>query len=202
MVEIVSHEGCLSMNRADAARTRIVGVDFSGGVRAGAKIWIASGRIKDGRLLIETCVPAADLRGSGLERATCLAALRMHLAGLGPTVVGLDFPFSLPSALISEPSWNDFAANFAAHYPTADAFQRESRAVAIAATGQPEPKRRTDVDARTPFAVNNLRLYRRPITAFATCSRRSSQLELCPSCRCRRRNRSGPGSSKFAPLRR
>jgi hypothetical protein len=33
----------------------IVGIDFSGGVKAGQKIWIAVGRVEDKTLLIEEC---------------------------------------------------------------------------------------------------------------------------------------------------
>ncbi|MGH6959725.1 MAG: hypothetical protein ACREE7_04510, partial [Dongiaceae bacterium] len=75
---------------------RIIGIDFSGAERAGHAIWIAEARIDGERIRIETCSPAADIAGSGAERAHCLPALVEFIANQRNAIIGCDFPFSLP----------------------------------------------------------------------------------------------------------
>lgn len=144
--------------RADGRpRRRVIGVDFSGARDAGRRIWIAAGSsLPGGSLRIDSCVRAADLPGGGPGREAALAALRARIASEGPCVVGLDFPFSLPRALVPDPSWEDFIRAFPRRYRDAEAF----RAACLAAAGGRELRRATDRAARVPFSAYNLRLYR------------------------------------------
>lgn len=145
-------------------RTRqILGLDFSGAVDAGRKIWIAQGRGRDGALVVDACLPAAELPGSGVARERCLPALRAFLGARGWAAVGCDFPFSLPRALVPEQNWEAFALGFAERYPTAATFQQAWRA----ATGDREPRRACDRAARTPFSPGNVRLYRQTHAGIA-----------------------------------
>lgn len=65
--------------------TKIMGVDFSG-ARDDRKTWLADGRLDNGRLNLESC------------RSVQRADLAVILANLdGPTVVAMDFPFSVPA---------------------------------------------------------------------------------------------------------
>ena len=135
---------------------RIFGVDFSGAVDAGRKIWIAAGRLADERLVIEDCYCGAALPHSTPDRARCLAALQAFIASTEHAVFGLDFPLSLPRTLMAEPTWEQFIRSFPGRYGTPQQFRQKCRQ---AAQGR-ELKRVTDVETRTPFSPYNLRLYR------------------------------------------
>lgn len=138
------------------AARRIHGVDFSGAVDAGRKIWIATGVTEGGRLRIEECRRAEDLPGSARDRHRCLAALRDFVAGERACAFGLDYPFGLPRALVKEKSWEDFILSFPDRYADPEAFRRACRAAARGG----ELRRVTDRESRTPFSPYNLRLYR------------------------------------------
>ena len=138
------------------APRHIYGVDFSGGANAGKKIWIASGCVENGALRIDECRRAQDLPGSGADRDPALAALRAFIAAQPDSAIGLDFPFSLPRALLGEDGWPRFVESFPERFPTPESF----RAACRAASGGAELKRVTDLECRTPFSPYNLRLYR------------------------------------------
>ena len=78
---------------------RVIGIDFSGAEKAGRAIWIAEARIDGERVYIENCGPAAELAGSGPERARCLPALVAFITAQRNAIIGCDFPFSLPEAI-------------------------------------------------------------------------------------------------------
>ena len=138
------------------ARSRVLGVDFSGARDAGNKIWIAEGTLTETGIEIISCRRARDLAGGTIERYGALRALTAHLATQVDAIAGLDFPFSLPPSLIREESWEEFVRGFAARYPTPEEFRDDCTR---RAEGR-ELKRRTDVEARVPFSAYNLRLYR------------------------------------------
>lgn len=137
---------------------RVAGIDFSAATDAGRRIWIACGRRRGerGGVEIESCFPAEALPGSGRDRETALAAVRAWIASMGEGVVGLDFPFGLPAALVREETWEAFVAGFVDRFPDAEVFRREC----VASAGGKELRRATDRQARTPFSPYNLRLYR------------------------------------------
>jgi hypothetical protein len=140
-------------------RRHVVGVDFSGAIDAGRKIWLAWCTARGDRLVVDACVRAADLPGSGRGRDRCLAAVRAVLANAGAAVLGLDFPFGLPSPLVSDQSWDVFVCRFAERFPDPQTFKRACAETTHAKTGQRELRRQTDRDAKTPFSPYNLRLY-------------------------------------------
>jgi hypothetical protein len=142
------------MTRAD--RNRLFGIDFSGAKDAGDRIWISRCSVADEGLHIERCAPARDLPGSGTERDRCLEALRTLIAGAGEATFGLDFPFSLPRNLINYHSWESFVLAFPNEYASPEAFRQACRE----ATPGRELKRKTDREAKAPFAPYNIRLYR------------------------------------------
>lgn len=138
----------------------IIGLDFSGATAAGKAIWLAEGRERRGVLAIESCRPALALPGAGAMRALALPAVVRHLRGLGPAIVGCDFPFSLPvtlpDAFVNGSDWRGFLAAFPERYRSAEAFRDACRA----AGGGRELRRLCDVQAKVPFCAWNLRLYR------------------------------------------
>lgn len=71
-------------------------------------------------------------------------------------VFGLDFPFSLPRAVIEEDGWHAFVNSFDINFADCDSFRRRCRETAAGR----ELKRQTDVETLTPFSPYNLRLYR------------------------------------------
>jgi hypothetical protein len=131
-------------------------VDWSGARDAGARIWIARGEVRARGLEIAWVRRAADLPGSGVARERSVAALVRLISGARDAVVGLDFPFGLPSSLVGEKTWEGFALGFAARYRSPERFRRGC----WRAAGRRETRRRTDLEARTPFSPWNLRLYR------------------------------------------
>lgn len=142
---------------------RFLGVDFSGARNAGNGIWVAEGSDVEGRLVIDQLRRARDLPGGAVDRTSALSALRGHLAVQDSALVGLDFPFSLPSELIDAPAWPAFARGFAARYQDPEAFREDCRR----RTGGRELKRRTDRETKTPFCTYNLRLYRQTYSGIA-----------------------------------
>lgn len=171
---------------ADAAplRTRVLGVDFSGGALAGRKIWIASGSLGHGVLKIDRVCRAEDLPGSAAQRAPALAALVAHLATQTDAAIGLDFPVSLPAALLGDhPTWEEFLSRFAERFPD----ERKFRAICFSATGGRELKRRCDIEQKTPMSAYNLRLFRqtyhgiRGVLAPLVLTRRACALPMQPA---------------------
>ncbi len=138
------------------ASQHFIGIDFSGGVKAGRKIWIASGHAKNEALLIDTCQRGEALPDSSRERTACLAALRAFIRSAGDALLGLDFPLSLPINLLHGQTWLRFIQSFPDRYATPEDFRQTCRR---AARGR-ELKRRTEIEAKTPFSPYNLRLYR------------------------------------------
>jgi hypothetical protein len=136
--------------------TRILGIDFSGASDAGSKIWIAEGRKTGHPFELTSCIPARSLPGGGNAAAAAIAALRRHIQSEPASIVGCDFPFSLPAGQVQAEDWRGFVMGFAARFPDPAAFyaicHREADGV--------EVKRRTDIEHRTPFNAYNLRIYR------------------------------------------
>jgi hypothetical protein len=134
---------------------RFLGIDFSGATDAGKKIWIAEGAEDGGQVVLSDVIPASKLPESGTARAPALSALAAHIAALGPAIVGIDAPNSLPREFAPS-GWESWFAGFATAHESAEHFREACRR----ATGGKESKRPCDVIARTPFAAWNLRLYR------------------------------------------
>jgi len=137
--------------------TRILGVDFSGAKDAGRRIWVAKGKTAQlGVFQLEECIAAVDLENGGRDPDTAVSALAAMMVSETDTLVGCDFPFSLPRQLIANKSWDSFVRQFPRRYPDPQAF----RSILRLQTDGKEYKRQTDSDAGTPFNSYNLRLYR------------------------------------------
>ena len=136
---------------------RYIGIDFSAASKdGGRRTWIAEAVPDDSGLTIERLFPAASLPGSGPDRDTMLPALRRYLAGARNSLIGLDFPFSVPAALMDGDDWRSFASRLGTRFDEPEAFRDWCRR---RSNGR-EWRRRCDVEARTPFAAYNLRIYR------------------------------------------
>jgi hypothetical protein len=135
---------------------RIVGIDFSGAAAAGTAIWVAEAHFEDGRVRIERCRPAAELPASHRDRDRCLPALVAFIGQMRRAIVGCDFPFSLPAAMIEAPTWRAFALAFGDCFPSAREFMEDCRRRG----GGREIRRACDRESRVPFAAYNLRIYR------------------------------------------
>jgi hypothetical protein len=135
---------------------RILGVDFSGANDAGRKIWIAEcKRGRGNRLTLLDLRPAADLPDSGIAPAVAIAALARHIIRERDTIVGCDFPFTLPKAVMDAP-WEAFVAGFPRRFSHPDMF----RTWALRRADGHEIRRAADREAKTPFNSYNLRIYR------------------------------------------
>lgn len=153
------------MNSAEAMSTdparyhRVLGVDFSGGKRAGTKIWIAEGACTETGVAITACRTIVQIAGCKPDRAAALTALVTYIGQQRNALIGLDFPFSLPVELLGQwdvESWEAFINAFAAAYERKESncFRTDMHTL----TPGREPRRGADRGA--PFAPTNLRLYR------------------------------------------
>ena len=132
------------------------GVDFSGAVNAGKKIWIAGGEIRGGVLHIESCQPAKEISGFGIHRDDCMKGLCDFVGRQREAVIGLVFPFGLPQRVVQEKTWEEFLTAFTGKYPDAESFKNGCHLAA----GGSELKRLTDKECQNPFCAYNLRLYK------------------------------------------
>ena len=149
------------LKQAAATTTRrILGIDFSGAVDAGRRIWIAEARhdirAPDQPLRIDACLPASDLPDSGTDPERAIAALARHITLDRSTIAGCDFPFGLPQSLVDALTWEEFIAQFPLRFPHHESYREDNRL----RTQKIELKRHTDRVAGTPFNSYNLRLYR------------------------------------------
>lgn len=143
--------------------TTILGIDFSGAVDAGRRVWITEGEIQGNRLKIKKCLRGDELPTSGQDRDRCLQSLQKFISKNSDCAFGLDFSFGLPEALVDERSWSEFILTFPRKYRSAEAFRLRCRAAEV----NGELKRLTDRESRTPFCPYNLRIYRQ--TYYGIC---------------------------------
>jgi hypothetical protein len=140
---------------------RIFGLDFSGASDAGRRIWLAQAERTPTGIEVSSCESACELPGGAVDRASALAALRDFITRSPDAIFGCDFPFSLPRALIAAPDWTTFIADF--DDVDASAFRARCRQH----SPNCEPKRLTDVEAKTPWCAFNVRLYRQSFHGLA-----------------------------------
>lgn len=130
--------------------SRVLGVDFSGASDAGRGIWLTEARAGREGLAVEACYRAADRWGTDRERAH--AGLRERVVAGSFDVVGLDFPFSLPAALLEEHCggrWRGLLEWLAGDGPAdPEAFASTCRSTARAHTGDGAAALRRETDLR------------------------------------------------------
>jgi hypothetical protein len=137
----------------------IYGIDFSGAVDAGRKIWISLAMIKGGVLEIRNCFQGFSLPDSGKKLHDCLPALVEFITNHRNSLFGFDFPFGIPQAIFKKfgfENWAGFIAVFPKQFNCPHEFQSKCKEV----FGKREAKRTTDRESHTPFSPYNLRLFR------------------------------------------
>lgn len=127
----------------------ILGVDFSGAAQAGLKIYVSRARFVDETLRFDFLERAADLPNGSPERAPALAALTKWISGHPNAACGLDFPFSLHHQNLENLNWRDWVSGLS-QFDDAQTFK----------DAFVDERRRTDLNAKTPFSPLNLRLFR------------------------------------------
>jgi hypothetical protein len=144
-------------------RRRILGLDFSGARDCGRRIWIAEGVAGRRGFRLATLACASDCLNVGATPEVVFPALRAHLGVATDAAIGADFPVSLAAALIGAQGWQAFVAGFPARFADAETF----RAWCATQVGERLARRACDLEARTPFAAHNLRLYRQTWSGLA-----------------------------------
>jgi hypothetical protein len=138
---------------------RVYGVDFSGAKDAGRKIWVAECIAETGGLVVENCDSLAERAGKK-ERGASIEDLVRLIEKSGPSIFGLDFPFGIHETVVQnlfgECTWCDLVTKFDAQFATPDEFRK----ACYNAAGGKELRRRTDLEASTPLAPSNLRLFK------------------------------------------
>lgn len=135
----------------------IYGIDFSGALDAGRKIWIAAGIVRNGVLVIGKCDRSGAFTGAGRARDDCLEGLIHFIEQQRDAAIGLDFPFGLPrEVMASSDSWEDFILSFNRNYTSPQDF----RVRCFRLANSRELKRHTEHEQQTPWSPYNLRLYK------------------------------------------
>jgi len=130
-----------------------LGIDFSGAANAGNHLWLA--QIDSRSRVVRSLLPAKNLPGGAQTRSEALKALVAELLRSEYSLIGADFPVTLPAPLMPEapyPSLLDWIGTF----QTPQAFKTACNTV----NEGRELKRACDIEAKTPFSAYNLRLYR------------------------------------------
>ncbi|WP_276271156.1 DUF429 domain-containing protein [Haloarcula litorea] len=125
----------------------VLGVDFSGASEAGDSLWVTEATRTSAGLRVDRCYRATDEWGRGRESAH--AGLVERVTDDDVTTVGLDFPFSLPQAVLDElcgGTWRGFLEWVAGDDGPADpsAFSAACRETAERVTGSRDVRRETD----------------------------------------------------------
>jgi hypothetical protein len=149
----------MNMNSYSMTPTAIYGIDFSGALDAGRKIWIALGVIKEDILEIRNCRPGFSIPEGGKKLYECLPALVKFIANHRNSVFGFDFPFGVPRAILENlglENWLQFILSFSIKFSDPHDFKRKCKELA----GNREAKRMTDRDSNTPFSPYNLWIFK------------------------------------------
>lgn len=167
----------------------ILGVDFSGAVHAGEKIWVSRAQFDGKMLRFDFLGRAADLPGGSPDRTEAISALRNWISIHQGAACGLDFPFALQKEALVESDYATWLQNFVSRYPNSQKMKESGFGA----------RRATDIAAKTPFSPLNLRLYRQtyhgigevlaPLRASGACvlpfdapiSQKIWLLEICPA---------------------
>lgn len=137
----------------------IYGIDFSGALDAGRKIWISLAMMKGGVLEIRDCFQGFSLPDSGRKLHDCLPALVEFITNHRNSIFGLDFPFGVPRAILENlgcENWRQFIFSFPNKFDDPHDFRRKCKELA----GNREAKRMTDGDSHTPFSRYNLWIFK------------------------------------------
>jgi len=146
----------------------VVGVDWSGSKTCGKAVCLAECELRDECMHVVQVVQAHRLPGSGWERNVCLPAVRRFLREKLDTCVedrrslwvGVDSAMSVAMEINGgRKPWKAWLGHVKKNHPTPESFREECASLA-STCGPKEPKRRCDAMARTPFAPQNLRMYR------------------------------------------
>uniref|UniRef100_A0A7V4G8M2 DUF429 domain-containing protein n=1 Tax=Desulfobacca acetoxidans TaxID=60893 RepID=A0A7V4G8M2_9BACT len=145
---------------------KIYGIDFSGAAAAGKHIWIAAGRMEQGKLCIKSCRPAAAFLNAQPRREVILADLARFVGSQENAVFAFDFPFGLPVTLLTAlgyRDWQEMVLAFPRRFPEAHSFRQTCKQFSAV-----ELKRTTDRETKTPFSPYNLRMFRQTYYGIST----------------------------------
>ncbi len=134
---------------------KFFGIDYSGGLQAGKKIWICEADYLNDSIYIKSIYSIFHEFGlkSRLESNSKIIEI---IENNEDAVIGFDFPFSLPNQALQDSNWKNFILNFKDNFSDENDFRSKMRNLF---TGK-EIKRFCDIQAKTPFSPYNLRIYK------------------------------------------
>jgi len=112
---------------------------------------------------LDGLAPAFERFACAVTAEAVMPALRDFLILQVDAAIGIDAPVSLGKALIGTEGWARFLGRFRADYPDPAVFRTWCAAMV---PGERAARRACDLEARTPFAAHNLRLYRQTWAAM------------------------------------
>lgn len=137
------------------APKKVFGVDFSGARLAGKTAFLAT--LELGERPRFTSLASLGERAGSDERDVVMPWLVAAIRAERDLLVGIDAPFSLPSALEKGATYAEELA-YVATFPDAQTLGRTLAEEARARFGKPHVRRRTDALARTPFDSYHYRI--------------------------------------------
>lgn len=148
-------EDYLGIQHRRVTRRKFFGIDYSGSINAGEKIWITEAIYKENQIDIQDCYSIkSKLNISNRKDAN---GFLVQLIERNPdSVFGFDFPFSLPIGSDNSKSWRESILDFKKNWKDEVHFRENLRNTF---KGK-DRKRETDILARTPFSPYNLRIFK------------------------------------------
>lgn len=137
----------------------IYGIDFSGSQEAYKKIWVCESIPTDEGLQVQKCWNIEEKYGN-ISLNSSLEKLTEFISSSPGAVFGLDFPFGLPKIVVDETNWIAFTKRFPENYNNPYEFHQKCQDRALELTGKKELKRRTDIEAKSPFSPYNCRIFK------------------------------------------
>jgi hypothetical protein len=148
------------MSPVPVSPRRVFGVDFSAARNAGDRTWVCRAHPGSDGIRIESVDPLSALPGGAVDLAPAMRALVGKVGEAPRSAWGFDFSFALPVQVLDvvAPAARTYDAQLDVVASFGDADVLRERCAAAVPGG--EVRRRTDIEASTPFSPYNLRIYK------------------------------------------
>lgn len=134
---------------------RIFGIDYSGSLHAGKKIWVCEAERISDRIQINDLYSVHGRFHIKTRKEANLKILEL-IENNPQSLFGFDFPFSIPHQAMPVKEWETYILAFNTYYQDENDFRRYLR---FFFNGR-DVKRPCDIESKAPFSPYNLRIYR------------------------------------------
>lgn len=148
-------ENFLGIQHRRINHVKFFGIDYSGGLNAGKKIWISEAEFLHNSIYVKSIYSMYNKFKIKTHKESNQRIIEIVEAN-PDAVFGFDFPFSIPFEAVNESTWHGFIKNFKEKYSDDHEFRKKLRE---RFKGK-DIKRICDIEAKTPFSPYNLRIYK------------------------------------------